>query len=162
MSFGGMLRLMLAFGLLVVLHFSLRPLLGWRAELDFLTVALLVAAVRLRPGAAALVGCVMGLANDSLTPTAFGSGALAMTIVGFTASWLKAVFFADNLALNALMFFLGKWAVDVIRLLAERRLGGSELAMQLAVWSPLSAAATAVVGIIVLLTLRPLLEPQNA
>ena len=162
MSIGAMLRLMLGFGLLVVLHFSLRPLLGWRAELDFLTVALLVAAVRLRPGAAALVGCLMGLANDSLTPTAFGSGALAMTIVGFTASWLKAVFFADNLALNALMFFLGKWAIDVIRLLAERRMGGSELAMQLAVWSPLSAAVTAVVGIIVLLTLRPLLEPQHA
>jgi len=162
MSIGAALRLMLGFGLLVVLHFSLRPLLGWRAELDFLTVALLVAAVRLRPGAAALVGCLMGLANDSLTPTAFGSGALAMTIVGFTASWLKAVFFADNLALNALMFFLGKWAIDVIRLLAERRMGGSELAMQLAVWSPLSAAVTAVVGIIVLLTLRPLLEPQHA
>ena len=162
MSLGSLLRLLLAFGLLIVLHFSLRPLLGWRAELDFLTVALLVASVRLRPGTAALLGCFLGLANDSLTPTAFGAGALAMTIVGFTASWLKAVFFADNLALNALMFFLGKWAVDVIRLLSERRLHGSELAMQLAVWSPLAAAATAVVGIIVLVTLRPLLEPQNA
>lgn len=162
MTIGGTFRLLIAFGLLVVLHFTVRPLLGSRAELDFLTVALLIASVRLRPGAAALLGCILGLANDSLTPGSLGTGALAMTTVGFAASWLKAVFFADNLALNGLMFFLGKWAIDLIRLLSERQKHGAELAMQLAVWSPLSAFATALVGVLVLLMLRSLLEPQSA
>ena len=48
----------------------------------------------------------------------FGAGALAMSAIGFTASWLKAVFFADDVLLNALFFFLGKWAFDVIFVLA--------------------------------------------
>ena len=162
MSLGSAVRLAFAFLVLVLLHFTVRPLLGWRAELDFLSVALLVSAVRLRPGSAALLGCALGLVNDSLTPAFFGAGALAMTMVGFAASWLKAVFFADNLALNGLMFFLGKWAIDLIPLIAERRLHGTELLMQLVVWSPLSAFATAAVGVFVLLLLRPLLETQSA
>ena len=85
-----------------------------------------------------------------------------MTIVGYLASWLKAVFFADNLALNAFFFFLGKWVFDVIYFIVERRLGGIELVQQLLLWSPLSAAATAVAGILLLFIMRPLLEPARA
>ena len=162
MSLGGTIRLAVAFLILLLLHFSLRPLLGWRAELDFLTIALLIAAVRLRPGTAAVLGCLLGLVNDAQTPTTFGSTALAMTGVGFAASWLKAVFFADNIALNALMFFLGKWAIDVVRLTTSRSMSGAELAQQLFVWSPLSALVTAAAGVVILLLLRPLLEPQHA
>ena len=162
MSVGGTIRLTIAFLILLLLHFSLRPLLGWRAELDFLTIALLIAAVRLRPGTAAVLGCLLGLVNDAQTPTAFGSSALAMTGVGFAASWLKAVFFADNIALNALMFFLGKWAIDLVRYMAAGGMGGANLAQQLFVWSPLSAPVTAAAGLVVLLLLRPLLEPEHA
>ena len=46
-----------------------------------------------------------------------------MTVVGFAASWLKAVFFADNLALNAFFFFLGKWVYR--RHIFGRRAAGS-------------------------------------
>ena len=162
MNVGAFLRTAAAFAILVLLHYTLRPLLGWRAEMDFLVVAVLLAAVRLRPGAAAVVGCVVGLAADSLTPTTFGAGALAMTGVGFAASWLKAVFFADNLALNGFFFFVGKWAYDVIRLLAERDLTGAELVMQAFVWSSLSAAVTALAGVTLLLMMRPLLQPSSA
>jgi rod shape-determining protein MreD len=112
----------------------------------------------MRPGAAALVGFATGLAADSLTPAAFGAGALALTGLGFAASWLKAVFFADNLAVNAFYFFLGKWAFDLVYLLAERRIGGVELLTQLLLWSPISAALTAVVGVLLLVLLRPMLE----
>ncbi|MGH7719697.1 MAG: rod shape-determining protein MreD, partial [Gemmatimonadaceae bacterium] len=101
------LRIALAFGVLVLLHFSLRPLLGWRAGPDFLIIALLLVAIRVRPGMAAVTGLLMGLFADALAPEAFGASALAMTVVGFAASWLKAVFFADDLALNAFFFFLG-------------------------------------------------------
>src|SRR5215211_1079805 len=140
MTFGGTLRAVATFVILVLLHYTLRPLLGWRAPMDFLVLALLLSAIRVRPAVAAVIGLALGLVSDSLTPDALGAGALAMTVVGYLASWLKAVFFADNLALNAFFFFLGKWVFDVIYFIVEHRLGGIELVQQLVLWSPLSAA----------------------
>ncbi len=157
MSFARTFWLGLVFVLLVVLHFTLRPVLAWRAPIDFLVIALLLVAVRTRPGTAALAGFALGLLVDSLTPESFGAGALAMTIVGFGASWLKAAFFADNIALNGIFIFAGKWAFDAIFLVAERRLQGTDLLVQLLLWSPLAAAATAIAGLVVLLTVRPVL-----
>ena len=84
-----------------------------------------------------------------------------MTVVGYLASWLKAVFFADNIALNAFFFFLGKWVFDVIYFSVEQRLAGVELLQQLLLWSPLSAAATAVAGVLLLFIMKPLLEPAR-
>ena len=157
-----LLRALASFALLVVLHYTLRPLLGWRAPMDFLLIALLLIAVRVRPGMAAVIGFAIGFVADSLTPAALGAGAVAMTLVGYGASWLKAVFFADNIALNAFFFFLGKWAFDVIYFLAERRVGGIELVQQLILWSPLSAAVTALAGVVLLVVMRPLVEPSTA
>jgi rod shape-determining protein MreD len=161
MNLGSMARAVATFVILVLLHYTLRPLLGWRAPMDFLILALLLASIRVRPGVAALIGLVLGLVADSLTPDALGAGALAMTIVGYLASWLKAVFFAENLALNAFFFFLGKWVFDVIYFSVEQRMGGVELLQQLLLWSPLSAAATAAVGVLLLFIMRPLLEPAR-
>ena len=140
---------------LIVLQFTLRPLLAWRAPIDFLVIALLLVAVRARPGVAALAGFALGLLADSLTPDAFGAGALAMTAVGFGASWLKAAFFADNIMLTGVFIFAGKWAFDTIFLLAERRLQGTDLLVQLFVWSPAAAAVTGVAGLVLLLAVRP-------
>jgi len=162
MTLGGTARALVTFIILVLLHYTLRPLLGWRAPMDFLVLALLLASIRVRPAAAALIGLAIGLVADSLTPESLGAAAIAMTIVGYLASWLKAVFFADNLALNAFFFFLGKWAFDIIYFIVEGRLGGIELIQQLLLWSPLSAAATAVAGILLLLMMRPMLEPSHA
>jgi rod shape-determining protein MreD len=162
MTLGGTVRAVVTFIILVLLHYTLRPLLGWRAPMDFLLLALLLASIRVRPAAAALIGLAMGLVSDSLTPESLGAAAIAMTIVGYLASWLRAVFFADNLALNAFFFFLGKWTFDIIYFLVEQRLGGIELVQQLLLWSPLSAAATAVAGILLLLMMRPMLEPSRA
>ncbi|MHB0948116.1 MAG: rod shape-determining protein MreD [Gemmatimonadaceae bacterium] len=162
MSWGITVRTVLVCVVLIVLHFTLRPLLGMRAGIDFMLIALMFGSVRLRPGAAAVYGLLLGLIADSLSVSTFGSSALAMTVVGYAASWLKAVFFADNLALNAFFLFLGKWLFDVIYVLAERRLAGWELVMQLVAWSSLSAAATALAGVLVLALLRPLLEARTA
>ncbi|HEX6536292.1 MAG TPA: rod shape-determining protein MreD [Gemmatimonadaceae bacterium] len=153
-----LVRTLVAFVVLVLLHYTLRPLLGWRASPDFLIIALLLIAIRVRPGTAALVGLVMGVVADSLQPHAFGAGALGMTLVGFGASWLKAVFFADDVFLNAFFFFLGKWAFDLVFLLAEHRLGGGELLVEILVWSPLKGIVTAVFGLVTLLILRPILR----
>jgi hypothetical protein len=46
--------------------------------------------------------------------------------------------------------------------LVEHRLHGAELAMQILVWSSLSAAVTAVAGVIALMLLRPVLESRAA
>jgi branched-subunit amino acid ABC-type transport system permease component len=69
---------------------------------------------------------------------------------------LKAIFFADNIALSALFFFAGKWTFDVVYLVTERRVRGPELVMQLLLWSPLAATVTAIAGVVLLLLLRPL------
>jgi rod shape-determining protein MreD len=124
--------------------------------MDFLVIAVLLAAVRLRPGLAALVGFLAGLMTDAMTPGSFGSGALALSGVAYVASWLKAIFFADNIALSALFFFAGKWTFDVVYLVTERRVRGPELVMQLLLWSPLAATVTAIAGVVLLLLLRPL------
>jgi len=151
-----------AFVVLIVLHYTLRPVLAWRAPVDFLTIALLLVAANARPGVSAFVGFGLGLVADSLTPGAFGSAALAMTVVGFGASWLKAAFFADNLALNAVFVFVGKWMFDVIYLVAERRLQGLDLFTQMVVWSPLAAGVTAAAGLAVLFAVRPTLGVPRA
>jgi len=162
MTVAGFIRAVVMFIVLVVLHYTLRPLLGWRAPIDFLLLAVLTVAVRVRPGGAAIIGLAVGLIADSLNPAVLGAGALGMSVVAYMASWLKAVFFADSLPLNALFFFAGKWLFDIIFFVAEHQLRGVELVQQLVLWSPLSAAATAVAGVFVLLIMRPLLEPSVA
>jgi len=162
MSLGSITRALATFVILVLLHYTLRPLLGWRAPMDFLVLALLLAAIRVRPAVGAIIGLALGIVSDSLTPDALGAGAVAMTVVGYLASWLKAVFFADNLALNAFFFFLGKWVFDILYFIGEQRVHGVELLQQLLLWSPLSAAVTAAVGVLLLFIMRPLLEPSPA
>jgi rod shape-determining protein MreD len=146
---------------LIGLHFTLRPILDWRAGIDFLVIALLMVSVRTRPGVAAAVGFAMGVVVDSLAPEAFGAGALALTVVGFAASRLKGAFFADNVVVNGVFVFLGKCAADAIFLLAEQRLTGAALLGQLLLWTPLAALLTALVGLVVLSLVRPTMERRR-
>lgn len=161
MSWSTALRTAVACIIFIVLHYSLRPLLAWRASADFLLIALVLGAVQMRPGVAAMYGFVLGLVADSLALGGFGASALAMTVVAFAASWLKAVFFADNLVLNAFFLFLGKFLFDVLFFLMERRMQAGELLMQVP-WSLLAGAVTALVGVLALMVLRPLLETRTA
>lgn len=162
MSWANAVRTAIVCVILIAMHYTLRPLLGWRASIDFLLIALVFGAVRMRPAGAAVYGFLVGLVADSLAPGAFGAGALAGTLVGFAASWLKAVFFADNLALNAFFLFIGKWALDLVYILMERRMHGTEMLMQLIVWSPLAAAVTALAGVVAIAVLRPIFEVRTA
>lgn len=162
MNWGSVLRTSICCAILVMLHYTLRPLLGWRAPIDFMLIAALFGAVRMRPGWAAVYGMLLGLVSDALAVNGFGAAALSLTLVAYGASWLKAVFFADNLALNAFFLFVGKWIFDIIVVFAGHNVGGSDLAMQILVWSPLSAAVTALAGALALTMLRPLMEPRPA
>jgi cell shape-determining protein MreD len=155
-------RTALMCGLLIVMHYTVRPLLAWRVAIDFLLIALIFGSVRMRPAAAAVFGLLLGLATDSLALGAFGAGALAATVVGFASSWLKAVFFADNFALNAIFLVAGKWAFDLVYVLLSRRMHGLEMFAQLLLWSPLSALVTGLAGVIIVTMFRPLYQERAA
>ena len=148
------------FVVLLALHFTVRPLIGTRLSIDFLVIAVLLAAVYVRPGIAALIGFIAGLIADSLTPLSFGAGALAMSAVGSAASWLKAAVFGDNVLAQTVFFGAGKLAFDIIYLVVEGRLAISDLLVQLVLWSPLSALATGLAGVLVVFTFRISMESR--
>ncbi|MBA3318262.1 MAG: rod shape-determining protein MreD [Gemmatimonadales bacterium] len=148
------IQLILVMALLVVLHFYLRPRL-WSARVspDFLLMGLVFFAMRAGPGAGALAGFAVGIVNDALTPAAFGAGALAHTVVGYLAAWGRAVFFADNLLVNAAFVAVALWVRDVILLLASGTAQG-RLLVELTLNSPLQAISTAVFALLVLAAFR--------
>ncbi|MDQ2670820.1 MAG: rod shape-determining protein MreD [Gemmatimonadota bacterium] len=147
------LQLFAVMAVLVVLHFYVRPRL-WDARMtpDFLLLALLLYAMRSRPGHGALAGFVVGLIVDAVTPARFGAAMLAHTIVGYLAAWGRAVFFADNLLVNVLFVALGVWVRDLLLVLASGMLDG--MLVQLAVYAPLQALATGVAAFVVLFAFR--------
>ena len=148
------IQLVLVMGLLVLLHFYLRPRL-WSARVspDFLLIALVFFAMRAGPGAGALAGFAVGIVTDALTPAAFGAGALAHTMVGYLAAWGRAVFFADNLLVNAAFVAVALWVRDLILLVASGTSYG-RLLLELALSSPLQALSTAVFAVLVLAAFR--------
>jgi rod shape-determining protein MreD len=147
-------QLLLVMALLVLLHFYLRPRLGSaRVSPDFLLIGLVLFAMRAGPGAGALAGFAVGVVNDALTPAAFGAGALAHTVVGYLAAWGRAVFFADNLLVNAAFVAVAVWVRDFILLLASGT-GQGRLLVELTLNSPLQALSTAVFALLVLAAFR--------
>ena len=140
--------------LLVALHFYVRPRLwGPRVSPDFLLVGLMLFAMRSGPGVSAVAGFMVGLAADSLTPARFGAGALAHTVVAYIASWARAVFFADNLLVNAAFLAGGVWLRDFLVLVMSGSGDGSVLT-ELAVYSPLQALSSALFALVILLAFR--------
>jgi len=139
---------------LAIMHFAVRPLFAERLLVlapDFLLLALLLYAIRARPGAAAVAGFLVGLLSDALHPLAFGSGMLAYMFVGFLAAWGKAVFFAENLAVTAAFLVAGAVLRDLLVILWGGHIRGAALGWQLLLWTPVNALATALVGVAVLL-----------
>jgi len=139
---------------LLVLQFYLRPRLGnARLSPDFLLIALILFAMRSGAGAGALAGFLIGLIEDTLTPARFGAGALAHTLVGYFAAWGRAVFFAENMLVNAAFVAVGLWFRDLIVLVTS----GTEhpqLLTELLLYSPLQALTTAGFALLVLITFR--------
>jgi rod shape-determining protein MreD len=139
---------------LVAAQFYVRPWFGEnRAAPDFLLLALLLFAIRTRPGVAAVAGFLVGVATDALTPARFGAGALSHTVVGYLAAWGRAVFFPDNLLVNAGLFAIGVWLRTLLQLVVS---GESVRAMAgtLVFWAPIQAVTTAAVGVLVVLIFR--------
>ncbi len=148
--------------LLLIAHFSIRTVIGGPAPIDFIAIAVLFLAVGVRPGVAAIIGFVAGVIVDSLTPTSFGAATLAFTFVAYAASWLRAIFFAEHVALTGVFIFLGKWTFDAIYMVVGREIRGSELVVQLLLWSTLASAFTALLAILLLTLFRPIFRPRSS
>jgi rod shape-determining protein MreD len=148
------IQLVLVMILLVVLQFYLRPRL-WNARVspDFLLIALMLYAMRSGAGAGAVAGFLVGLIEDTLAPARFGAGALAHTLVGYFASWGRAVFFADNMLVNAAFVAAGLWFRDLIVLVTSGT-DHRQLLTELTLYSPLQAITTAGFALLVLVTFR--------
>jgi rod shape-determining protein MreD len=147
-------QLLFVLAMLLVLQFYIRPRL-WNARVspDFLLIALMLFAMRSGPGAGAVAGFLVGLIEDTMTPARFGAGALAHTLVGYFAAWGRAVFFADNMVVNAGFVAVGLWFRDLIVLVtsgADHR----QLLTELTIYSPLQALTTAGFALLVLITFR--------
>lgn len=147
-------QLLLVMIVLLVLQFYVRPRLwNTRVSPDFLLIALMLYAMRSGAGAGALAGFVIGIIGDTLTPARFGAGALAHTLVGYLAAWGRAVFFADNMLVNAAFVAAGLWIRDLIVLVASGT-DHRQLFTELAINSPLQALTTAGFALLVLVTFR--------
>lgn len=147
-------QLFVVLALLVVLQFYVRPRL-WSARIspDFLMIALVFYAMRSRPGAGAVAGFLVGLAVDAMTPARFGAGMIAHALVGYLAAWSRAVFFADNVLVNAGFIAVAVWLRDLV-LLTLSGVDEARLLTELTVYAPLQALTTALFGVLVLVAFR--------
>jgi rod shape-determining protein MreD len=147
-------QLALVLFLLLVLQFYVRPRL-WNARVspDFLLIGLMLFAMRSGAGVGAFAGFLVGLIEDTLTPARFGAAALAHTLVGYLAAWGRAVFFADNILVNAAFVAVGLWLRDFVVLVASG-IDHSQLLTELTIYSPIQALTTAAFALVVLLTFR--------
>ena len=147
-------RVAVVIGGLFLLEFYLRPsLVEGRGMPDFLMLALLLLAIRQRPGTAAVTGFAVGLMVDVLTPARFGAGILAHVLVGWGAAWGRSLFFADNLLVTAGVFFVGTWTRNLLVLLFSGTSSG-RLLTEMLVWSPLQGVTTAAVGVVIVMLFR--------
>jgi len=130
---------------LVVLHFVLRVGLGLGVLApDLLVIALLLAARRMRPGAAAWLGFLLGVLEGSANPTVFGAASLALSAAGYLASRSREWLAGDDPVTMVAYFFVGTLLYEgaLYVLLALMGAGGSAMALLIpALFASLYAAA---------------------
>lgn len=136
-------RHLVAVGLLLVLHFLLRPALtSWSVGPDFLTGAVLLGALRLRAGAAAGLGFGAGLLEEGMALSGTGRIALVYAVVGYVTSRWRELFFGDVPLFVFAYLFVGCWATKlVLSGLADFSLGWEYALLQ----APAASAVTAAI-----------------
>lgn len=144
------LGLLLGLVALVVLDLAVLPLLGGRALLDTLLLAVVAVAVRVRPGVAAVTGFALGILRDATAPDAFGASALALSLVGYAVARLSAGAFEERAAATAATLVVARLVAEVVFVLAEGRMQGMALLLRFIWWAPLGALVTTIVGVPVL------------
>lgn len=133
---------------LVVLYFLLRVGLGLGALApDFLVIALLLAARRMRAGWAAGLGLLLGVLDGAAHPLTMGAGAVALAVLGYLGARSREFLSGDSPVVLALYLFAGKWIYDVLMWVLLLRLNLSGPVTMLLMVSPLAAAYAAAVGL---------------
>lgn len=129
---------------LLLLHFLLHPwLTGLPVGPDLLIGGLLLAALRIQAGTAAVLGFVLGPLEAAMALGDPGIYALVLTITGYLAARSRDVLFADAPVFVVVYLFTGTWlARSALVMLAG---GASELTGGLLAVVALEALATAVV-----------------
>ena len=129
--------------LLILVHFTFhRFFMRWPVAPNLLIGALLLSALRLRAGHAALLGFFLGLLEAAMGLEGMGSISLVLAIVGYLAARSRDLLFADATYYTPIYLFVGTWAAELGLLVAMR--GGPDLLLAL-VLTPVSAAITALV-----------------
>lgn len=139
---------------LVVFHFVLHVAIGLGVGApDLLTIAVLLAARRLKGSQAAGLGLVLGLLVDGLALTTFGAMALVNAIVGFIGARSRDLFEGDSYLFIAVYIFLGKLVHDVLYFVVTKSAHGQEWTALLTP-APLAALYTAVAAIFAIILYR--------
>lgn len=142
---------------LVILHFVLRVGLGLGFYVpDLLTVALLLAARRMRAGAAAGLGVLLGVLDGAVNPFTMGASALVLAVLGYLASRSRELLAGDSPVLLVAFLALGKYLFDLFLwgVLSSRGLAGP--ASVLFTLSPLAALYAAAAGLAAVTVYRAL------
>lgn len=129
--------------ILLLLHFLMWPwLTGLLVGPDLLLGGLLLAALRVRAGAAAVIGFVLGPLEAAMGLGDPGIYALVLTLTGYLAARSRDILFVDAPVFIMVYLFLGTWAARVALILIAGGPTGTAAAIG---WSLLDALATAVV-----------------
>ncbi len=145
-SSGGLVTV-LTIAALLVAHFLLRPLLVARPFApDLLAGALMLAALHMRPGTAAVVGFGAGLLEGAMALEGMGTLAATFALIGYVAARARELFFADSALFLPAFAFVGVWALHMGELLA---VGAPLDWVGWLVQSPVSAALTALLILLV-------------
>ena len=97
----------------ILLHFSFRPfLVSWPVAPDLLTAAVLLGALSLRAGPAAILGFTLGILESGMA-LAGGWTALIYTLAGYLGARFRELIFADLRLLLPLYLFLGTWVIHL-------------------------------------------------
>ena len=132
MTEGTRWKFALFIAVLVALHFILRVGMGLGVLApDLLVVALLLASRRLRPGAAAGLGFLLGLLEGSANPFVLGYASLSLAVLGYLGSRSREWLAGDD-PLNMVAFFFAGTLIYELMLyvmLAAGGVGGSPMAL---------------------------------
>jgi cell shape-determining protein MreD len=128
---------------LIVLHFALRPLLvRWPGSPDLLAGGLILGALGLRAGHAAVLGFVLGLMEASMALKDMGSVMVVYTLVGYAAARSRDLLFSDSPAYLPGTIFLGVWVTQLtVAVLSSQNLDWTFVLFL----SPSSAASTSLI-----------------
>lgn len=140
---------------LVVLHFILHITLGltvWAP--DLLTLAVLLGARQIQPGAAAGLGFALGLLEDAVSLGAFGAAAVTQTVIGYLGARSRDLFVGDSLAFLTLYVFVGAWLQNALYYGVAEAVRRGSPAERLLMSAPLEAAYVAAAGVVTILVYR--------